>query len=73
MTTTAVAMMSYADWRGPTDELYGQRNAIECDPVGQKVEFFEYVNVGKRVRKCDGPSRGQSLYHLKMLPVRLCS
>lgn len=28
-------------WRGPTDELYGHRNAILFDPVGHKVEFFE--------------------------------
>lgn len=30
-------------WRGPTDEPYGQRNAILFDPVGHKVEFFEYI------------------------------
>ena len=31
-------------WRGPTDERYGQRNAILFDPAGHKVEFFEYIN-----------------------------
>lgn len=30
-------------WRKPTDELYGQRNAILFDPVGHKVEFFEFL------------------------------
>ena len=30
-------------WRGPTDEAYGQRNAILFDPVGHKVEFFHYI------------------------------
>lgn len=30
-------------WRGPTDELYGHRNAILFDPVGHKVEFFEHL------------------------------
>lgn len=32
-------------WRGPTDEAYGQRNAILFDPVGHKVEFFEFIDV----------------------------
>lgn len=32
-------------WREPTDELYGQRNAILFDPVGHKVEFFEFIDV----------------------------
>ena len=32
-------------WRGPTDEVYGQRNAILFDPVGHKVEFFEYTGI----------------------------
>lgn len=31
-------------WRGPTDEAYGQRNAILFDPVGHKVEFFEFID-----------------------------
>ena len=30
-------------WRGPTDEVYGHRNAILFDPVGHKVEFFEHL------------------------------
>ena len=30
-------------WRGPTDEAYGQRNAILYDPVGHKVEFFSPI------------------------------
>ena len=33
-------------WRGPTDEAYGQRNAILFDPVGHKVEFFAYIDAG---------------------------
>ena len=32
-------------WREPANELYGQRNAILFDPVGHKVEFFEYITV----------------------------
>lgn len=31
-------------WRGPTDEAYGQRNAILFDPAGHKVEFFEFID-----------------------------
>ena len=30
-------------WRGPTDEVYGHRNAILFDPAGHKVEFFEHL------------------------------
>ena len=37
-------------WRGPTDERYGQRNAILFDPVGHKVEFFEFIDVEQRLR-----------------------
>lgn len=33
-------------WRGPTNEVYGHRNAILFDPVGHKVEFFQYLATG---------------------------
>jgi catechol 2,3-dioxygenase-like lactoylglutathione lyase family enzyme len=34
-----------AFWRGPMNGTQGQRKAILFDPVGHKVEFFQYVDV----------------------------
>ena len=42
-THAALSDKGVAFWREPTDEIYGHRNAILYDPVGHKVEFFQFL------------------------------